>query len=393
MIIIDNWNENIVLKLKELDNLYVYGAGLWGGIIIRYCIEKKINVNAIVVSDLSNNIDEIYEIPVIEWSDEICKINTTIIVAVNGSAGDVICRELVKKGINNVIKMATVPDGYHGYDWNIRLDKKMYPLELKQLFWERTKRVLDLNNPTTFNEKNQWSKLYSFTPFIAELADKYKVRKWVSDRVGEEVLIPLVGVWDSFDEIDFDALPNQFVIKCNHGSGMNYIVKDKDKVDCTDIKKKIENWMCIDYEYYGFEMQYGMIKKKIIVEQYMENGDGDLYDYKFWCFNGEVKFIMFLSEREKGLKMNNYDKDWKLLPFTYNYPNNEKEIKKPQNLKRMIEIAEQLSVGFPFVRVDLYSPKDGTIKFGEMTFTPASGMCKWSNDVINRELGDLYILT
>lgn len=254
---------------------------------------------------------------------------------------------------------------------------------------------LDLVSPKTFNEKIQWSKLYDSTPLKTRLADKYLVREWVKEKIGEEYLIPLIGVYDKFDDIDFDKLPDQFVIKCNHGCGYNIIVSDKSKLDLKETKEKINKWMSENFAYKnGLELHYRDINPKIIIEKYLENlGAKDLFDYKFWCFNGKMEYIQFLSERKlSGLKMAFYDRKWNKQNFVYSYPLDDKNIARPYNLDLMISLAEKLGEGFNHVRVDFYRMDDGTIYFGEMTFTSCSGYSKWNNNEIDRKLGDLIKL-
>ena len=224
-------------------------------------------------------------------------------------------------------------------------------------------------------------KLYDVTPLKTMLVDKYACREWVAERIGGEYLVPLLGVWDSFDEIDFDTLPDKFVLKANHGSGWNVIVKDKKSLDIQETKKKFNKWMNTNYAFInGFELQYMNIRPKIIAEAYLENGNNDLYDYKVFCFNGKAESIVFISERKNGAKEAFFDLDWNRMPVSFHFPSIEKEVAKPQNLELMIELAEKLSKGFPQVRVDFYVLNDGSIKFGEMTFTSLSGIHKWGSE-------------
>ena len=280
---------------------------------------------------------------------------------------------------------------------NPKYGKRSYHEQpLKDWYNRVTGDVLDLDNPRTFDEKIQWSKLYDSTPIKTRLADKYLVRDWVAEKIGDKYLIPLLGVYDSFDEIDFEKLPKQFVIKCNHGCAYNIIVKDKSKLDLADVKAKLDKWMNENFAFsYGCELHYRDIKPKIIIEQFIENkkSGGDLYDYKFWCFGGKVYYIQFLSERNiDGLKMAFYNKNWEKQHFVYSHPLDKKNIEKPSNLDEMIELAERLSKDFNHVRVDFYRLDDGTIYFGEMTFTSASGTCKWNDEKINRYFGKLFKL-
>lgn len=263
---------------------------------------------------------------------------------------------------------------------------------LTDWYFETTGERLDLNNPKTFNEKIQWLKLYDSTPLKTKLADKYLVRDWVKEKIGEEYLIPLLGVWDRAEDIDFDKLPNQFVLKCNHGCAYNIIVKDKSKLNINKTKEQLNKWMMEDYSFKnGFEMQYSDITPKIIAEEYMETKNG-LTDYKVWCFNGEVYYIQYISEREKYYKMAFFDKNWDRQDFISNHKALNYDIAKPKNLDKLIELSEILSNEFKYVRVDFYILDDGSIKFGEMTFTPASGILNWQPKSKNLELGDLINL-
>ncbi|HHY83210.1 MAG TPA: glycosyl transferase [Clostridiales bacterium] len=273
-----------------------------------------------------------------------------------------------------------------------RMDNKAIRHELEKWYKKKTGKTLDLDHPRTFNEKMQWLKLYDSTPLKTRLADKYLVRDWIKEKIGEQYLIPLLGVWNRFEDIDFDTLPNRFVLKATHGCKMNIIVRDKDKLDKKEAARKFHKWLNTNYAYHlGFELMYKDIKPRIIAEEYLEN-DGDLYDYKVWCFHGKAKYIMFLSEREHGLKMNFYDIDWNLQPFRYNYPGTEKTIEKPNNLNEMIRLAEICAKDFIHVRVDFYRLNDGSIKFGEMTFSSLSGICRWQPEEQDLILGSLIKL-
>lgn len=279
------------------------------------------------------------------------------------------------------------------YDFYKQLLPENYEAELKLWFERTTKEKLDLENPKTYNEKIQWMKLYDSTPLKTRLADKYLVRDWVKEKIGEKYLIPLLGVWDNFDEIDFNKLPDSFVLKANHGCGWNIIVKDKNKFDINDARKKFDNWMKMNFAFkFGLELHYMNIPPKIIAEEYLENDNNDLYDYKVFCFNGKAESIMYLSERKQGLKMAFFDLNWNKLPFTYSFPRNEADIPKPKNLKLLIELSERLAADFSHVRVDFYILNDGSLKFGEMTFSSASGTCKWNPPEQNYIYGELIQL-
>ena len=251
----------------------------------------------------------------------------------------------------------------------------------------------DVEHPKTFNEKIQWLKLYDSTPIKTRLADKYLVREWVKEKIGEKYLIPLLGVYDRFEDIDFSQLPNQFVIKCNHGCGYNIVVEDKSQLDHADAKRKVDRWMRENYAFKcGFELHYRNICPKILIEPHITNDEQNLYDYKFWCFNGDVKYVQFRSGFPANLRMVFYDLNWERQPFYYDYKLYEKELEKPDNFDEMIKIAKTCCQGFPFACVDLYRLNDGIIKFGEVTFTGSCGSGRWNNEKYNLLLGELIKL-
>lgn len=237
---------------------------------------------------------------------------------------------------------------------------------------------LDLQNPQTFNEKLQWLKLYNRKPEYTVMVDKYKVREYIAQELGEEYLIPLLGVWDNPDEIDFDALPNQFVLKCNHNSGLGMcICKDKSELDISKVKVELRKGLKQDYYLTGREWPYKDVPRKIIAEKYMEDVSGDLKDYKFYCFNGEMKFVMINSDRNtsRPTRADYFDRDFNWLDFTCGYSHAEVHPKKPEQFEKMVAIVEKLAKGLPHIRVDLYDC-NGKIYFGELTFFDGSGFDK-----------------
>lgn len=277
------------------------------------------------------------------------------------------------------------------YDYYKNLPQEQYVTELCAWFKRVTGETLNLENPKTFNEKIQWMKLYDSTPLKTRLADKYLVRDWVKEKIGEEYLIPLLGVWDSFDEIDFDQLPNQFVLKANHGSGWNIIVKDKSKFDKAEAKKKFDLWMSKDFSFiFGFELHYMNIPRKIIAEEYKEEF-GELYDYKFMCFDGEVKFIWVDVGRFSDHRRALFTTSWEQMDKELKWKAPDKRIEKPKQLDKMLQLAKKLSEGFAHVRVDFYEV-DGVVYFGEMTFTSSSGTERATPKEFEVEMGNMLTL-
>ena len=270
--------------------------------------------------------------------------------------------------------------------------------QLKHWWADATGGQLDLEHPTGFDEKIQWLKIYDSTPLKTRCTDKYLARGYVAEKIGDEHLVPLLGVWDSFDQIDFDSLPNQFVLKTNHASGQIIVCKDKATFDKKSAKKKFDRWMadCYSQVYTSCELHYRDIPRKIIAEQYLEQLDGNLYDYKIHCFDGKANFVQIIGDRNLHThegKQIFYDANWKRLDFTFgDYPLYEKDLEKPANLDQMIQLAERLAEPFCYVRVDFYD-LSGKILFGELTFIPASGCYpKKAPATANETLGALLTL-
>lgn len=270
------------------------------------------------------------------------------------------------------------------------LSDKLY---LKIIFKLRLGYSLDLKNPQTFNEKLQWLKLYDRNPKYIQMVDKYEVRKYISENIGEEYLIPLIGVYNRFEEINFEELPNQFVIKCTHDSGGVVICKNKSKFDIRKAKEKIKKSMKKNFYYSGREWPYKNIKPKIIIEQYMEDKKAkELIDFKIMCFNGIPKFSFTCSERyNDGLKVTFYNLSWEKMSFERHYPSSTKNIEKPKNYELMLELSKKLSKNIPFVRVDWYEI-NGKLYFGELTFYPGSGLEEFKPFSWDKKLGNLLSL-
>ena len=260
---------------------------------------------------------------------------------------------------------------------------------LKLIFKTMVGYELNLSEPKTFNEKLQWLKLNDRKPEYTTMVDKYSAKDYVADIIGSDYIIPTLGVWDSFDEIDFDELPNQFVLKCTHDSGGLVICTDKNKFDYKATKKKITKCLKYNYYYAGREWVYKDVKPRIIAEKYMcDEINIELNDYKLMCFDGEVKCSFVCSDRfsEGGLKVTFYDKDWNVLPFERHYPKSNIPINRPLNYNKMISFAEKLAQNIPFVRVDFYEIA-GKLYFGELTFFPGGGFEEFEPQAEDLELG------
>lgn len=235
---------------------------------------------------------------------------------------------------------------------------------------------MDFNNPVTYNEKLQWLKLYYREAICTNMVDKYEAKNYVANIIGEEYIIPTLGMWDSFDEIDFDKLPDQFVLKTTHDSGGVVICKDKKELDIETAKKKITKSLKRDYYMGTREWPYKNVPHRIIAEQYMVDESGyELKDYKWFCFDGKVKALFIATDRgnpDTDTKFDFFDENFNHLPFTNGHPNANREIPKPRGFEEMKRLAEVLSRDIPHLRVDFYDI-NGKIYFGELTFFHWSG--------------------
>ncbi len=247
---------------------------------------------------------------------------------------------------------------------------------LEAAFRARFGRKLNLKNPETFNEKLQWLKLYNRKPEYTKMVDKYLVRDYVKEKIGEEYLIPLLGVWDDPEKIDFDELPMQFVLKCNHNSGLGMcICKDKNTLDINKVKEELKKGINQNYYLTSREWPYKDVPRRIIAEKYMVDESGyELKDYKFYCFDGRVKLVMINSDRmsSEKTKANYFDENYQPLDFVWGYENAEIPPQKPEKFEEMKYLAEKLSEGITHVRIDFYQTPSG-IYFGEITFFDGSG--------------------
>lgn len=262
-------------------------------------------------------------------------------------------------------------------------DKTYLSIKFKYIFG----RKIDWDNPKTFNEKLQWLKVYNRNPQYTELVDKYEVKKYISKVLSEQYVIPTLGIWDSFDEIDFDSLPDQFVLKCTHDSGGLVVCKDKKKLDVEEARRKINQSLQNNYYDSGREWPYKNVKPRIIAEQYMAD---NLRDYKLFCFDGVPRMTLVCSERftKDGLKEDFYDEAWNHLDVQRpTHGNSTLPIQRPKQYELMKELAAKLSEKMPFARIDFYEI-DEKVYFGEITFFPASGFEEFKPEEWDLKLGE-----
>lgn len=285
--------------------------------------------------------------------------------------------------------------GFHRQAKKGRLNWMPDKLYLSLMFRYYMGYWMDWKHPKTFNEKLQWLKIYNRNPLYTKLVDKYEVRDYIAKTIGEEFLIPLLGVWDKFEDIDFDKLPNRFVLKCTHDSGSYIICKDKNSFPFQEAKKKLGTAIKKNFFYTAREWPYKNTFPQIIAEKYIEDSNGVLLDYKFFCFHGNVNSVMICLDRHiHDTKFYFFNRNWELQKLNIRGKNAPEgfTIPKPSRINEMFSIAEKLSKDIPFVRVDLFEC-NGNIYFGEMTFFPDGGFDANLLPETDAHFGELINLT
>ena len=264
-------------------------------------------------------------------------------------------------------------------------------LYLKIMYRIKTGRTLHIDHPNTYSEKLNWLKIYDRNPLYTKLVDKYAVREYVKEKIGEDYLFPLIGVWNRFEDIDFDMLPNRFVLKCTHDFGSVIIVNDKSKFNVEDAKRSINSELKYNFYYRGREWAYKDVKPRVIAEKNMQEGDVRLVDYKFFCYGGKVKYVFIAQGRGTDLRFDFFDRDYNHLDVTNGVPNADIIPVKPPCYDEMIRIAEKLAHGINNVRVDLYDI-EGRVYFSEMTFYHNGGMVAFEPYEVDVMMGKYFIL-
>lgn len=305
----------------------------------------------------------------------------------------------IKKYAHKITKYISDPD----YRFIINANRGKYdsmPDEefLARRYKAQLKKPLDLKNAETFNQKLQWLKLYDRKPEYTEMVDKYAVKKYVAGIIGDEYIIPTLGVWDDPEKIDFNALPDKFVLKCNHNSGRGmYICRDKNEITdkkAREIIKGLKEGLNENYYIYGREWPYKNVKRRVIAESYLEDGSGSLTDYKVHNFSGRPEFILVCRGRfsKGGMTEDFYSPDWEKLDLRRpGCPNSSEILPKPEQLEEMLSLSARLSENVPFLRTDFYIA-GGKIYFSELTFYPASGFSGFVPEGWDRVLGEKLVL-
>lgn len=364
---------DILVRGKRADRVIIVGAGNRGRELLPHLKNNNsINVEAFFDNNediIGNTIDDVKIL-------KPCKIGESCLYIIAVDAEKYrkdFYIQLQELGINK--KDIITYYYYRDYDYLRNLDEKYYQDEIEAMYYEKFGEKMNWQNPVSYNEKINCEKLKVKDNRRTQLADKYLVREWIKDQIGEKYLTKLYGVWEDANDIDFDRLPNQFVFKLNNGSGRNIIVKDKEKIDKVQVCQQLNEWKVHNFAFESYELHYKDIIPKIVCEEYLEGVAENVYDYNIYCFHGEPEYIWCIRESHRpGCRASFYNKEWEMQPFSYGYPKDPILAPRPEKLEEMLELSKILCKEFQHVRVDWYNLPDGRVVFGEMTFSTWGGL-------------------
>lgn len=314
-----------------------------------------------------------------------------IIAVKNENVTQELFEQLKAEGINeeNLIVQEYYP---RSYDFRCKLHENEYQKVLDMEYYEIFSKLMDWDAPSTYNEKIHWEKANVKDKRKTRLADKVLVREWIEEKIGNQYLNAIYGVWDNAEDIDFSQLPEQFVLKLNNGSVRNIIVTDKSSIDEDEIRKQLNDWKNINFGHLHLEEQYRGIEPKILCEKYLEGLADSLYDYDIYCFHGEPKYIWCINgSHRENCRAAFYDLNWNKQDFSYGYPLDEETAPRPQNLEKMLELSRILSKDFEHVRVDWYEYPDSAegFLFSEMSFSTWGGGKKFVPEEYDLLFGEM----
>lgn len=388
-LLVERVNSFIINKAKKADKVIIAGAGYIGQEMLEILKENHIYVNAFFDNKVMDKDDQRIEgIPVVKP----CKAYENGCLYIIAVSIPEYRRELRLQLLELGVELNDTVACYctRSYQYMSELDEKFYKEELQSRFFESFGRYIDWNNPVTYNEKINWEKINLKDERRTKLADKYLVKEWVKDKIGEEHVTKLYGVWDNANDIKFDELPKSFVLKVNNASALNIFVSDKSKIDREKTCCQLNEWLKINFAYKNLELHYRDIKPKIICEEYLPGLADTVYDYNIFCFHGKPKYIWCIKGSHKpDCKAAFYDLNWEMQPFSYLYPKDNILAPKPEKLDKMLEFSEILSKDFQHVRVDWYNLPDGRVLFGEMSFSSGAGSEHWTPEEYDIVFGNM----
>lgn len=375
----------IMKKAEEAGKVVIVGAGSRGRRLLK-CL--KGNVSVLYFFDNKESLIGkcIQDIEIVKpYKLEECEC-LYIIATADQSSQIELYSQLNNLRIDNIF----IYHEYRDYNYLRNLDERYYAEAVQGMYYERFGKKMNWKAPVTYNEKINWEKVNINDKRRTLLADKYLVREWIKGQIGEKHLTKLYGVWDDVEDIDFDTLPDAFVLKVNNGSERNIIVKDKAKIDKLEICRKLNEWKNHNFAFSGLELHYKNIVPKIICEEYLEGLADNIYDYNIYCFHGEPKYIWCIKGSHKpDCKASFYNQQWEMQSFSYGYPKDPVLAPRPEKLDEMLELSRILCKEFEHVRVDWYNMPDGRVLFGEMTFSTWGGLCFFEPEEYDTVFGNL----
>lgn len=378
-------NERVLKGLSEYDKIIIYGLGAFGR---RAYFDLKNFSGTMMFAVTHAETGQLFyghDVHDLEYYAEEYA-DTPIIVTVKPGFRDEMRCYASKLGFSKVIVPDIRLDDYEYLSGWDRLDLESV---LSEWYEAYTGKKIDIKHPRTYNEKIQWLKIHDNISLKTQLSDKWAVRDYVRETIGERYLVPVYGIWNCFDDIDFDALPERFALKCTHASGTNAIITSKDETDISELKVKFDDWMSRNYAFMcGLELNYKDIVPRIMAEEFLSTDDGvDLRDYKVHIFNGKAMLIQVDIDRSHEHRRNLYSTKWEYIPCSILYPTApDVKVDRPACLDELIEVSEKLAAGFIYVRCDFYILED-RILFGEMTFLHGSGVEPFDPESFELEMG------
>ena len=380
------------LKIKDSKQYVIVGAGPAGRKVLAYF--GKYDLRPICYFDNNGQLSgELVDGILVKKPCMLDEDTLYFICVRKEEVKTVLYEQLLSLGINEesiFVVRSCMPN--YSYEYLSNMPEERYQEELDLIYLESFGRFIDWEHPKTYNEIINWEKLNVRDPRRTKYADKYQVREWIQEQIGEEYLVKYLGVWDRAEEIDFSVLPNQFVLKLNNGSSRNIVVKDKSIINEEEIRTQLDEWMNKNFAFVSYEMHYKDIPPKIICEEYLEGLADVYYDYNVFCFHGEPKYIWCINGSHKeDCKASFYDLNWEKQPFYYGYPMDEELAPKPEKLDEMLDLCRILAKDFEHVRVDWYEyPNcEKGILFGEMTFSTWGGIVRIEPEEYDKLLGEL----
>lgn len=380
------------LSIKAEEKLAIVGAGKQGRELFTQLKSRGVAVKIFLDNDETlhgHTIDGI----TVERVQNMGEGWGYIVAIGNSSIRDDLEKQLLRDKVSekSIIKFSLVKD--YEYYRNVYLNGQC-KVELDKVYYKEFSRKLNWDNPSRYTEILNVEKLNKQDPLRTKLADKVEVRKWVKEKIGEKYLIKRYYEWDRVEDIDFEKLPEKFVLKLNNGSGRNIIVKNKKKLDIGETVQTLTEWFTQNYAFCNgcYEFQYKDIKPQIVCEEYLEGVAETVYDYNIYCFHGSPKYIWCIKGSHRPeCQASFYDIEWNMQPFSFGYPKDPVPAPKPEKLEEMLEMSAILCKGFDHVRVDWYNLPDGRVLFGEMTFTSWSGLKKFEPDEYDEYFGRLIL--